>query len=233
MVSLLKGWSNTTRKVIRSKVEKELHRLLLESPLQAECKVQFPEGPYILDFFFPDWRLAVEVDGPWHDTEEGKEKDKRRDRALFEAGIPVLHLPSDLSVGTMREYIRDVAQQILYMGIPAKIECVQRYSDDLKRAKALRETPHQTPKIEPPTWDKENFLGNPACRECNGNGWITIKAWAEKIQRMSQVAVRCKCQNIRIEAEECTPIPPIVELMAKKSAQSVLNSRAKQKATHR
>lgn len=50
-----------------------------------------PFGNYILDFFCADARLAIELDGSQHYTEEGRTKDKERDAFLADHGMPVLH----------------------------------------------------------------------------------------------------------------------------------------------
>lgn len=47
-------------------------------------------GPYILDFYLPSHRLAVEVDGQGHDHPDQIRHDQRRDAWLAEQGIEVL-----------------------------------------------------------------------------------------------------------------------------------------------
>ena len=49
---------------------------------------QQPIGPYIVDFFCPDAKLIVEVDGGQHNVEE--EKDARRTRWLEARGYRVI-----------------------------------------------------------------------------------------------------------------------------------------------
>jgi len=51
---------------------------------------QYSVGPYILDFFCPEDRLAVELDGAPHFTAIGQELDAKRDRYLEGEGIAVL-----------------------------------------------------------------------------------------------------------------------------------------------
>jgi very-short-patch-repair endonuclease len=51
---------------------------------------QYSVGPYILDFFCPEVRLAVELDGAPHFNVIGAELDAKRDRYLEEKGIVVL-----------------------------------------------------------------------------------------------------------------------------------------------
>jgi very-short-patch-repair endonuclease len=53
---------------------------------------QHPIGPYILDFFCPARRLAVEIDGQGHGHPERMAHDARRDAWLERQGIRVLRL---------------------------------------------------------------------------------------------------------------------------------------------
>ena len=45
---------------------------------------------YIVDFYCPAKKLAIELDGSQHYSQESKEADKIRDSVLAEAGIKVL-----------------------------------------------------------------------------------------------------------------------------------------------
>jgi len=55
---------------------------------------QHPIGPYILDFYCEDARLAVEVDGESHSQAEAVEHDNRRTEWLNARGISVLRIPA-------------------------------------------------------------------------------------------------------------------------------------------
>ncbi len=53
---------------------------------------QHPLGPYILDFYCPRARLAVEVDGSAHDTASAVHHDAQRETWLVQNGITVLRI---------------------------------------------------------------------------------------------------------------------------------------------
>jgi very-short-patch-repair endonuclease len=55
---------------------------------------QHPIGPYILDFYCPEARLAVEIDGAGHDHPDQVRHDLRRDEWLALKGIRTLRIPS-------------------------------------------------------------------------------------------------------------------------------------------
>ena len=51
---------------------------------------QFSVGTYILDFYSPELKLAIELDGANHFSSEGLEHDFIRDKYLSSLGIKVL-----------------------------------------------------------------------------------------------------------------------------------------------
>jgi len=51
---------------------------------------QYSIGPYILDFYCPEERLAVEVDGGQHADVRGQKHDAKRDSYLQELNIRVV-----------------------------------------------------------------------------------------------------------------------------------------------
>ncbi|HXI59825.1 MAG TPA: DUF559 domain-containing protein [Polyangia bacterium] len=56
---------------------------------------QYPCGPFILDFFCPVRRLAIELDGGQHFEASAVAYDARRSRFLATKGIRVLRFASD------------------------------------------------------------------------------------------------------------------------------------------
>jgi very-short-patch-repair endonuclease len=59
-------------------------------------RVQHPIGPYILDFYCAEVRLAVEIDGQSHWSEEQAAHDARRDAYFRAMGIQTLRLSTEL-----------------------------------------------------------------------------------------------------------------------------------------
>jgi very-short-patch-repair endonuclease len=57
---------------------------------------QHPCGPFILDFFCAQSRLAIELDGGQHLESEAEAYDARRSRYLTKRGITVLRFGADL-----------------------------------------------------------------------------------------------------------------------------------------
>ncbi len=70
-----------------SPIEFKLYTAMLELGLSP--RPQYGIDWYIVDFAFPDVRLAVEADGVFHRTEERRTKDKQRDWILRRNGWTV------------------------------------------------------------------------------------------------------------------------------------------------
>jgi very-short-patch-repair endonuclease len=56
----------------------------------AKVRRQHAVGPYILDFYYPSHRLAVEVDASGHLTDDGRAQDAARTTYLEERGLRVI-----------------------------------------------------------------------------------------------------------------------------------------------
>jgi len=79
------------RRVLRNNVtgaEKILWKKLKRKQLGFQFRRQFGVGSYILDFYCPEKKLAIELDGGFH--RKRKEYDKDRTEYLNKLGIIVL-----------------------------------------------------------------------------------------------------------------------------------------------
>ena len=56
---------------------------------------QHPIGPFILDFYCAEARLAVEVDGQGHDHPDRIAQDRRRTAWLHDQGVRVIRLAAE------------------------------------------------------------------------------------------------------------------------------------------
>lgn len=77
-----------------SRPEARLWQALRTRPEGLKFRRQHPVGPYILDFYSPSARLAIEVDGAAHDVGDNPRRDARRDAWLSGRGIRVLRIPA-------------------------------------------------------------------------------------------------------------------------------------------
>ncbi len=81
------------RKELRNKstsVEVILWNHLKGKKTGFKFRRQYSVGNYILDFYCTEKRLAIELDGAGHFTEEGQEQDTYRDEELKQRDIKIL-----------------------------------------------------------------------------------------------------------------------------------------------
>jgi very-short-patch-repair endonuclease len=69
-----------------------LWRLLRQKPSGVKFRRQYPAGPYVLDFYAPDAKLGIEIDGIAHDMGDRPERDLRRDAWLAAQGFTIVRI---------------------------------------------------------------------------------------------------------------------------------------------
>ena len=90
----------------------------------VQFRRQHPAGPYILDFYCPAARLAVELDGAAHAFPDRVQHDARRDAWLAEQGVRVLRLAAAAVLddegleGVLRTVAEAVAPSTAFGGPP-------------------------------------------------------------------------------------------------------------------
>lgn len=94
---MLHGPKPTQRRAKKLRREMSLPEVLLwqalrKRPGDLRFRHQHPAGEYVLDFFCPRVRLAVEVDGQAHDRGDRPERDAERDAWLMAQGVRVLRV---------------------------------------------------------------------------------------------------------------------------------------------
>ncbi|WP_164118010.1 endonuclease domain-containing protein [Sphingorhabdus sp. Alg239-R122] len=87
----------TVRKARRLRREMTLPEVLLwqilrTKPMGIKFRRQHPVGPYILDFYCPSAKLAIEIDGIVHDMGRQPEYDASRDAFLTEQNIETIRI---------------------------------------------------------------------------------------------------------------------------------------------
>ena len=71
---------------------------------------QHPIGPYVLDFYLPSARLAIEIDGSVHESAMQAKHDERRTAWLAQNHVVVLRVPA-------RDILRDGTLERVLLGI--------------------------------------------------------------------------------------------------------------------
>ena len=69
---------------------------------------QFGVGPYVLDFYCPEIKLGIELDGEVHKNAGVYEYDETRTRFLNENGIKVLRFDNEVVYRNTEEIIEEI-----------------------------------------------------------------------------------------------------------------------------
>jgi very-short-patch-repair endonuclease len=79
-------------KKLRNEMTKEERKLWYDFLQQLPITIlrQKPIGKYIVDFYFPEGKIVIELDGSQHYEEKGEQQDKVRNEYFNSLGIKVL-----------------------------------------------------------------------------------------------------------------------------------------------
>ena len=93
------------------------HRLNRRQLLDVRFYRQRPLGSYIVDFYSPNLRLVIEVDGSQHLAPEGQQYDHHRDAWLRQQGLTVIRFDNlqvlqhtDAVVEAILQKMREIQQ---------------------------------------------------------------------------------------------------------------------------
>lgn len=94
-----KGTARSVSRARRLRREMSLPEVLLwqqlrQQPEGLKFRRQHATGPYDLDFYCSDARLAIEVDGEAHSRGNRPERDAARDQWMSDKGIDTLRIPA-------------------------------------------------------------------------------------------------------------------------------------------
>jgi len=107
------GSQKFKRRILRRKItEAELivwNRLKNRKICGCKFKRQYSISGFVLDFYCPEAKLAIEIDGGYHLTSESYEYDKEREKFMESLGIEFLRFRND----EIYENISSVLQKIV------------------------------------------------------------------------------------------------------------------------
>jgi len=94
-----------------TKPEQALNDALKKEGLEFEF--QFPtRAGFVLDFAWPNVKLAVEVDGPTYRTKRGRRRDKFRDYRLRRAGWRVLRFTDREIRSNLKMVVNEIKENL-------------------------------------------------------------------------------------------------------------------------
>ena len=91
--------------------EGTLWQVLRTRPRGLKFRRQHPMGPFVLDFYCPAVKLAIEVDGAAHDMGDNPERDARRDAWLKEQGLRTLRVTAADVLGDLEAVVRMIVAE--------------------------------------------------------------------------------------------------------------------------
>jgi very-short-patch-repair endonuclease len=74
---------------------------------------QYSVGNYILDFYCPSERLAIELDGAQHATVSGRHADGDRDAYLLDFGIRVLRFENNIVFNHIEQVLFEIEKMFV------------------------------------------------------------------------------------------------------------------------
>jgi very-short-patch-repair endonuclease len=109
----------TDKKTLRQKLrhnatpsEKVLWRSLKNSNLGVKFRRQHGVGPYVLDFYCPERRLAIEIQGSVHEDVLRSDYDAERHAYLVSQGIQVLYF-ENRALSEISDYVVELIRTAL------------------------------------------------------------------------------------------------------------------------
>jgi very-short-patch-repair endonuclease len=93
-------------------VEMRLWQKLRNRQVGADFRRQHPVGPYVLDFYCPALRLAIELDGGQHARAPHEMRDHLRDRWLSERGVTMLRFWNSDVTQNVRGVLEAIALKV-------------------------------------------------------------------------------------------------------------------------
>ena len=100
-------------RLAQTEVERTLWQKLRNRQLNGfKFRRQHPIGPYIVDFFCLDARLAIELDGSQHGDERAVEDDERRTAYLNDQGYRVLRFWNQEVIDNLDGVLEAITQHL-------------------------------------------------------------------------------------------------------------------------
>ncbi len=88
--------------------EKILWRHIRNDALGVRFRRQYGIGNYIADFYCPNLKLVIELDGSQHFTEEGLEYDKIRENFMKNLGIKTLRFNNNDVINNIEGVLEEI-----------------------------------------------------------------------------------------------------------------------------
>jgi len=84
---------------------------------QADCKFrrQYGVGPYVIDFYCPALKLAIEIDGDSHSDDGAEERDAQRQAFIESHGIRVIRFTNEDVCKKLEDVLDEIVRVVSEM----------------------------------------------------------------------------------------------------------------------
>lgn len=105
------------RKILRENITESesllWHRIRNRQIMNLKFRRQHGIGEYIADFYCPEIKLVIEIDGAPHFTDEGSDYDRIRTEFMDCLGIKTLRFPNSEVTDNIEEVLKIIKTEIL------------------------------------------------------------------------------------------------------------------------
>ena len=111
--------------------EKILWTYLQKSKLGYKFQRQYSLDYFIVDFYCPEKKLAIELDGGHHGSRESQIHDKHRSRYLTGFNVKVIRFRNEEVTGNIKKVLTEIEKHLSPSYIRREIKRVIQYKYDL------------------------------------------------------------------------------------------------------
>jgi len=80
-------------------------KFLRNGKLGMKFRRQYSFEKYIIDFYAPSAKLAIEIDGGQHSAKDHREYDKVREEIIISAGVKIIRFTNEEVIGDLERVI--------------------------------------------------------------------------------------------------------------------------------
>jgi len=89
----------------QTKAEEILWESLRNNKIGIKFRRQYSLEGYVMDFYSPKAKMAIEIDGGQHYEKDGKEYDKVREEIIISAGVKIMRFTNEEVIGDLERVI--------------------------------------------------------------------------------------------------------------------------------
>jgi very-short-patch-repair endonuclease len=91
----------------------------------ARFRRQYSIGAFVVDFYCPQLRLVIEVDGSIHEREDVRKKDQKRQKRIEDLKLRVIRFTNKEVMTDIQSVIHTIRDTVKYLGSCKNQQCGQ------------------------------------------------------------------------------------------------------------